>query len=103
MFNTGFVLGFVVALAVVGIIGRLVGAARLARVFGAFAGRPVKNQQAVNVSPLHADVIAALKNLGVPKADAFGATLAASARIPAPQAFEPLFRGALALARKGVA
>ena len=105
MFNAGFVLGFVVALAVVGIICRLVGAARLARVFGALAGRPVKISRAVKKSaPLsavptavEADVIAALVNLKAEGAAARRATAAAAER--APQEFEPLFNAALAILR----
>lgn len=109
MFNAGFVLGFVVALAVVGIIGRLVGAARLARVFGALAGRRVKNQQAVKnpaalsavPTPVEADVIAALVNLKATPAAARRATATAAKQAPAQ--FEPLFNAALATLRQGVA
>lgn len=105
MFNAGFVLGFVVALAVVGIIGRLVGAARLARVFGALAGRPrprtakcsTSAVPAVMPTAVEADVIAALVNLKAEGAAARRATAAAAHR--APQQFEPLFNAALAILR----
>lgn len=105
MFNAGFVLGFVVALAVVGIIGRLVGAARLARVFGALAGRPrprtanrsTNAAPAVMPTPVEADVIAALVNLKADGAAARRATAEAATR--APQQFEPLFNAALSIVR----
>jgi len=110
MFNAGFVLGFVVALAVVGAVGRLFGAARLARMFGALAGRPVKNQQAVKKSaPLsavptevEADVIAALVNLKATPAAAQQATAEAAQylrRYKVAPTFEPLFNAAVATLR----
>lgn len=109
--NAAFVLGFVVALAVVGIIGRLVGAARLARVFGALAGRPrprtakgstnAARPPAVMPTAVEADVIAALVNLKADGAAARRATATAAQR--APQDFQPLFNAALATLREGVA
>jgi ABC-type transporter Mla subunit MlaD len=117
MFNAGFTLGFCVALAVVGAVGRIVGAARLARVFGALAGRPVKISQAVKkAAPLsavptavEADVIAALVNLKASGADARRATAEAAQYLRryklAPE-FDALFNAAVATLRgdkKGVA
>jgi hypothetical protein len=116
MFNVGFVLGFVVALAVVGAVARLFGAARLARMFAALAGRPVKisravtHQQAVTKSaPLsaapsavEADVIAALVNLRATPAAARQATAEAAQylrRYKVAPAFEPLFKAAVALSK----
>ena len=118
MFNAGFTLGFCVALVVVGAVGRIVGAARLARVFGALAaGRPVKSPQAVKKStPLsavptavEADVIAALVNLKASGADARHATAEAAQylrRYKVAPEFDALFNAAVATLRgnkKGVA
>jgi hypothetical protein len=117
MFNAGFTLGFCVALVVVGAVGRIVGAARLARVFGALAGRPVKIPQAVKkATPLsavptavEADVIAALVNLKASGADARHATAEAAQylrRYKVAPEFDALFNAAVATLRgnkKGVA
>lgn len=110
MFNLGFVLGFVVALAVVGAVGRMFGAARLARMFGALAGRPVKIPQGVKkATPLsaaptavEADVIAALVNLKATPAAAQRATADAAQylrRYKVAPGFEPLFNAAVATLR----
>ena len=114
MFQTGFVLGFLAAIAVGVAIGGLLGSARLARVFGLLAGsrtanrstRPAAVANAPEPTTIEADVIPALVTLRAPAAAARQATLAAART--APQEFEPLFQAALALmprnaARKAVA
>ena len=109
MFQTGFVLGFLAAIAVGVAIGGLLGSARLARVFGLLAGsrtRPAAVANAPEPTTIEADVITALVTLRAPAAAARQATLAAART--APQEFEPLFQAALALmprnaARKAVA
>ena len=116
MFNAGFVLGFVVALAVVGAAGRLIGAARLARVFGALAGRPRTANRSTNAAApvamptaVEADVIAALVNLKATPAAARKATAEAAQylrRYKVAPEFDALFNAALATIRgdkKGVA
>lgn len=111
MFETGFVLGFLAAAAVGVAVAGLVGSARLSRFFGLLAGSRTVNRstrrpaaRTTDPTPLQADVIAALVALQVSKSDAWGATLAASARVSV-QEFEPLFRAALATlpTRKAVA
>jgi hypothetical protein len=110
MFNTGFVLGFMAAIALGVAVAGLLGSARLSRFFGLLAGsrttsrrRPAADRT-TDPTPLQSDVIAALVALKVSRSDAWGATLAASARVSTPE-FEPLFRAALATlpTRKAVA
>jgi hypothetical protein len=110
MFNAGFVLGFVVALAIVGAAGRLIGAARLARVFGALAGRRTVNRSTNAGRPVavptavEADVIAALVNLKASGAVARQATAEAAQylrRYKVAPEFDALFNAALATIRSG--
>lgn len=114
MFNTGFVLGFMAAIASAVAVGGLLGSARLSRLFALLdasrtanrSTRAVAKMEAPEPSAIEADVITALVTLKAPAAAARQATLAASRT--APQEFEPLFQAALALiprnaARKAVA
>jgi hypothetical protein len=111
MFQTGFVLGFMAAIAVGVAIGGLLGSARLARVFGLLAASRTANRSTRATaaasstpppSPLEADVIAALVNLKASGAAARQATADAAQylrRYKAPETFESLFNAAVATLR----
>ena len=110
MFQTGFVLGFLAAIAVGVAIGGLLGSARLARVFGLLAGsrtanrstRPAAVANAPEPSAIEADVIAALVNLKAGAAQARQATADAAQylrRYKTPETFESLFNCAVATLR----
>lgn len=106
MFQTGFVLGFLVAIALGVAIAGLLGSARLARVFGLLAGSRTAHRStkrpAAAVSPVEADVIAALVNLKANGAAARQATADAAQylrRYKAPETFESLFNAAVATLR----
>lgn len=97
MFEFGFVIGFIVALAITGAIGWLVGAARIARVAGALTGTGHtrrRKQPAPPSAPLEADVRAALIQMGAPSETARRAAAAAWQANPTGE-FEPVFRAAL--------
>jgi hypothetical protein len=99
MFEFGFSLGFLIALAIIGGLCRLAGARRLARVFGALAGRDhSKAKHGPPVTPVQEDVIQALVSIKAAPGAARRATLAAA--VDTPPSFEPLFRRALALLKQ---
>ena len=108
MFETGFVLGFLAAVAVGVAVAGLVGSARLSRFFGLLAGSRTANRSTKRpaapaaASPVEADVIAALVNLKANGAAARQATADAAQylrRYKAPQTFESLFNAAVATLR----
>jgi hypothetical protein len=104
MFEFGFVIGFITALAITGGICWLIGAARIGRVAQALAGGRRRAKSAISavrvpgVPAVESDVIDALVRMGAPKAAALRAL--AAARINSPKEFEPLFRSTLATLRK---
>ena len=110
MFQTGFVLGFLTAIALGVAIAGLLGSARLARVFGLLAGSRTANRStraavkgdAPEPSAIEADVIAALVNLKAGAAQARQATADAAQylrRYKTPETFESLFNAAVATLR----
>lgn len=103
-----FTLGFMAALALVGILVYAVGYNRVARIAKTRAPRPSGSRQnapqpisapkppsapATSLSPVESEVVSALMNMGSRKPAAIVATRAAAAI--APQEFEPLFLAAV--------